>query len=281
MENLLEIKNKIFDEERSLYNSKNALIIDCKFSGPNDGECPLKESEDIIVSKCEFDLRYAFWHVKNAEVNETKFSNTARAPFWYSKNVSLHDVTSEAVKVFRECENIEICDSTFNSEEPFWRCCNLIVKNSKLSGFYGFFESNNVEIRDISFTGKYSFQYNKHLRISNSQFDTKDAFWHCKDVVVKDSTIKGEYIGWYSKNMTFINCVIESHQPFCYAKNIKFVNCKMPNCDLAFENSTVRGNIIGNIDSIKNPRYCHIAVDSVGAVIKDSHLHRLVLKLKK
>ena len=279
MENLSEIKNKTFDEERSLYNSKNTLVLECKFSGPKDGESPLKESEDIIVSKCEFDLRYAFWHVSNAEVNDTKFSNTARAPFWYAENINLHNVSSEAVKVFRECKNVDIVDSTFNSEEPFWRCNNLTVKNSKLSGFYAFFESNNVDINNVSFTGKYSFQYNKHLRIENSNFDTKDAFWHCKDVVVKNSTIKGEYIGWYSKNMTFINCTIESHQPFCYAKNLKFINCKMPNCDLAFENSTVRGNIIGTIDSIKNPRNCHIAVDSVGAVIKENPLHRVVIKI--
>ena len=132
---------------------------------------------------------------------------------------------------------------------------------------------------DVKFTGKYSFQYNKNLIIENSNLDTKDAFWHCKDVVVINSIIKGEYIGWYSKNMTFINCTIESHQPFCYSKNLKFIDCKMPNCDLAFENSTAKGNIIGEIDSIKNPINVKLKVGKVKEVIKENPLHKVKIKL--
>ena len=276
-----EIKNQTFEEERSLYNSNNLLVDSCKFSGPVDGESPLKESSNILVINSHFDLRYSFWHVTNGEVRNTTFSNTARAPFWYCKNINVSDVKSESVKVFRECENVEILDSTYISEEPFWRCSNLVVKNSKLLGFCAFFESNNVDISNVEFTGKYSFQYNKHLRIANSNLDTKDAFWHCEDVVVKDSVIKGEYIGWYSKNMTFINCVIESHQPFCYADNLKFIDCKMPNCDLAFENSTCSGNIIGEIDSIKNPRQCDLVVVKVKEIIKENPINEVVINIKE
>ena len=276
-----EIKNQTFEEERSLYNSKNLLVDSCKFSGPVDGESPLKESSNILVINSHFDLRYSFWHVTNGEVRNTTFSNTARAPFWYCDNIKVSGVTSESVKVFRECKNVEILDSNYISEEPFWRCNNLVVKNSKLSGFYAFFESNNLEISDVNFTGKYSFQYNNHLRISNSVLDTKDAFWHCDDVVVEKSVIKGEYIGWYSKNMTFINCTIESHQPFCYADNLKFIDCKMPNCDLAFENSTASGNIIGEIDSIKNPRRLDMKVDNVKEVINENPINEVIINLTK
>ena len=81
--------------------------------------------------------------------------------------------------------------------------------------------------------------------------------------------------------MTFINCTIESHQPFCYSKNLKFIDCKMPNCDLAFENSTVKGSIIGEIDSIKNPIKCDLVVDNVKEVIEDSPLHKVKLNLRK
>lgn len=276
-----EIRNQTFEQERSLYNSKYLLIDSCKFFGPADGESPLKESDSILVINSHFDLRYSFWHVTNSEVKDTTFSNTARAPFWYCKNIKVSDVKSDAVKIFRECENIEISDSLFNSEEPFWKCNNLTLKDSKLSGFYAFFESTNVNISDVKFTGKYSFQYNKYLRISDSYLDTKDAFWHCEDVVVKDSTIKGEYIGWYSKNMTFINCVIESHQPFCYADDLKFIDCKMPNCDLAFENSTASGNIIGEIDSIKNPRRVDLKVGNVKEVINENPINEVVINLTK
>ena len=276
-----EIKNKTFEEERSLYNLTDGKVIDCVFSGPVDGESPLKEARNIEVSKCHFDLRYSFWHVSNAVVEGTSFSKTARAPFWYSRNVKLNNVKSEAVKVFRECENVLIENSTFISEEPFWNCININVNKSKLSGFYAFFGSKAVTVNDVEFTGKYSFQYIKNLFINNSKLDTKDAFWHCKDVVVVNSVIKGEYIGWYSKNMTFINCTIESHQPFCYSKNLKFIDCKMPNCDLAFENSTVKGNIIGEIGSIKNPIKCDLIVENVKEVIEDSPLHKIKLNLRK
>ena len=281
MEYTSKIENQTFEEERSLYNSKNALIRNCKFSGPKDGESPFKESKDILVEDCSFDLRYAFWHVNNGEIKDTKFSNTARAPFWYCKDIKVDNVQSESVKVFRECKNVLILGSNYVSEEPFWRCKNISVFSSKLSGFYAFFECKGVHIKDVNFTGKYSFQYNKNLVIENSNLDTKDAFWHCKDVIVVNSYIKGEYIGWYSNNMIFINCTIESHQPFCYSKNLKFINCKMPNCDLAFENSTVKGNLIGEIDSIKNPIKCVLKVDNVKEVIKDSPLHKVKIKLLK
>ena len=276
-----EIKNKTFEEERSLYNLSDAVVDNCKFSGEADGESPLKEANYIKVINSHFDLRYSFWHVTNGVVEDTSFSTTARAPFWYSKNLKLNNVKSEAVKVFRECENVIIENSVFTSEEPFWKCTNINVNNSKLAGFYAFFASKAVTVNNIEFTGKYSFQYIKNLFINNSKLDTKDAFWHCKDVVVSNSVIKGEYIGWYSKNMTFINCTIESHQPFCYSKNLKFIDCKMPNCDLAFENSTVKGNIIGEIDSIKNPIECNLIVDNVKDVIEDSPLHKVYLKLRK
>ena len=276
-----EIKNKVFDSERSLYNLKDSKVVDCKFSGPADGESPFKEASNIEIDKCHFDLRYAFWHVTNGEVKNTTFSNTARAPFWYSKDIKINNVKSESVKVFRECKDVTIKDSEYTSEEPFWRCKNLSVFSSKLTGFYAFFECKGVHISNVDFTGKYSFQYNKNLVIQDSNLDTKDAFWHCKDVMVVNSCIKGEYIGWYSNNMIFINCTIQSHQPFCYSKNLKFINCRMPDCDLAFENSTVKGNIIGEIDSIKNPIKCELKVDSVKEIIDDSPLHKSKFKLLK
>jgi len=276
-----EIRNQTFELERSLYNVSDTLVSGCIFSGKADGESPLKEAHDIKVTKSHFDLRYSFWHVMNGVVEDTSFSSTARAPFWYSKNIKLNNVKSEAVKVFRECANVLIENSTFISEEPFWNCININVNSSKLAGFYAFFGSKGVTVSDVEFTGKYSFQYIKNLFITNSKLDTKDAFWHCKDVVVSNSVIKGEYIGWYSSNMTFINCTIESHQPFCYSKNLVFIDCKMPNCDLSFENSTVSGNIIGEIESIKNPIDCNLKVDNVKEVIKDNPLHPVNIHLAK
>ena len=44
----------------------------------------------------------------------------------------------------------------------------------------------------------------------------------------------------------------------------------MPNCDLAFEKSVVSGNIIGEIESIKNPRRCNLKVGKVKEVINEN-----------
>lgn len=275
------VEGQNFEEERALYNSEDAIIRNCTFKGEKDGESPLKESKDISVEECEFSLRYALWHVKNGTVYNSKFSDTARAPFWYDENIKFLDSESKCVKIFRECKKVIVQNSKVVSEEPFWCCDDVVIVDSDITGFYAFFNSKKVRLNHINFTGKYSFQYNKKLEIIDSNFDTKDAFWHCDNVVVRNSVIKGEYIGWYSKNMTFINCKIESHQPFCYCKNLKLIDCEMPNCDLAFENSTVEGSIIGKIDSIKNPIHAKIKVGEIGEFINDSPLHKVNLTLVK
>ena len=86
-------------------------------------------------------------------------------------------------------------------------------------------------------------------------------------MLIKDCVVKGEYLGWYSDGLTFINCKIISHQPLVDCKNLTLVNCTMEGCDLAFEYSDVNADIIGSIESIKNPRSGIITVDSVNDVI--------------
>lgn len=270
-ENLKVIEKKTFGNERALYASNNLCVKNVSFKGKEDGESALKESSNIIVEKCFFELRYPLWHVSSSTISQCRFTSTCRAPFWYDNNLDLIDINLDSVKAFRECKGLNIVHSVINSEEPFWNCNDIVLSNSTVSGFYAFFGSKNIEINKMKFDGKYSFQYVNNLTITNSTLNTKDAFWHAKNVVVKNSTIKGEYIGWYSKNVTLINCTIESHQGFCYCKNLKLVDCKFPNSDLAFEYSSVSGSIVGKIDSIKNLLKGKIKVDHVGQLIfKDS-----------
>lgn len=53
-------ENLVLDEERALYGVQNVKIIGCSFSGPKDGESALKESSDIHVSNCDFQLNTPF-----------------------------------------------------------------------------------------------------------------------------------------------------------------------------------------------------------------------------
>ena len=47
----------------------------------------------------------------------------------------------------------------------------------------------------------------------------------------------------------------------------------MINCDLAFEYSEVEADIIGKVDSIKNPLDGIIKVDEVGEIIHDNPVY--------
>lgn len=265
------IRNQTYSKERSLYNISNVTIMDCEFIPLNDdGESPLKECDNIKLVNCTFSLRYALWHDNKLVLNNVILKEPCRAPLWYSNDVTMNNCSLLGVKGFRECDKIRINFSKCISPELMWRCNDIFVSSSEITSEYGFFESKNIHIDNLTFKGKYSFQYIENMTINGSNFDTKDAFWHSKNVVVENSVIKGEYLGWYSEGLTLINCEIISHQPLCYCKNLKLINCRMSKCDLAFEYSEVEASIVGNIESIKNPKSGHITVDSIGTIVKEN-----------
>ena len=267
------LENQSFSEERALYALSDAFIKNCRFEGKEDGESALKEARNIKVEGCFMDLRYPFWHVTNASINGTQFSENCRAPLWYDKNISISGSSIKGIKALRECDGIVIKDSTASSEEILWKCRNLTIENLEIENSeYPFFEIEGAKISALKLKGKYSFQYDSNIEIENSQLDTKDAFWHSKNVTVKNSIIKGEYLGWYSENLTLVNCHISGTQPFCYCKNLVLKNCSMEGCDLAFERSTVQAEITGSIDSIKNPLAGKIRADSIGEIIMEEEI---------
>ena len=263
------INNQTFDEERSLYNIKDTEVLSCKFEGPADGESVLKECRNFSVNGCSFSLRYPMWHAKKFQLKNSSMDDKTRAPLWYCKNGEITDCDIQGIKCLRECKNISVDNSHIISPEFGWRCNNVKITNSTIDSMYILFESKDVEIENLTMTGKYSFQYMKNLSIKNSNLDTKDAFWHSKNIVVENSIVKGEYLGWFSENLTFINCKIIGTQPLCYCKNLKLINCAMENTDLSFEYSEVDADIIGHIDSVKNPKSGTIVADSVGEIISE------------
>ena len=262
-------ENLILDEERALYGLKDAKVNKCIFKGPADGESALKECRNISVSNCVFELRYPFWHVKKSCINDSEFTESCRAPLWYSENLSFTNTKINGVKALRECRDIDIESSLISSCEFGWFSKNITLHNSTVEGEYPFFQSKKLSAELLKLKGKYSFQYTRDIVIKNSYLDTKDAFWHAKNVTVENSTIKGEYLGWYSENLRLIRCRIEGTQPLCYAKNLILEDCEMVGCDLAFERSYVNATVIGNIESVKNPISGKIKADSYGEIILD------------
>ncbi|MBR2932892.1 MAG: DUF3737 family protein [Clostridia bacterium] len=262
------IENLTDDKERALYGVKDAIVSNCHFVGPADGESCLKETSNLLIKDCHFKLRYPLWHNVNSKVVDCTLYDTCRAPIWYCENVVYKNVICDSIKAVRECNNIVIEDCTINSAEFGWLCKNVKVVNTKLVSEYPFLHLTSSSFNRLQMKAKYSFQYCRDLVLEDCVLDTKDAFWHGENVVIKNCVVKGEYLAWYSKNLTFIDCEIRGTQPFCYAENLKLVNCKLYDCDLAFENTTVEADITTSVDSVKNP-IGKIKAKSIGEVIVD------------
>ena len=261
------IKNQSFDSERALYESCDLTAIECRFCGIGDGESAFKESKGIVAEKCYFDLRYPFWHCTEALVNECEMTEKCRAPLWYSCDIKINSSLINGTKAIRECNGVYIINSTVNSDELGWESNNIRIENCEITSQYPFMRCKNVILDNVKLSGKYSLQYIQDAEIVNCDFNTKDSLWHAKNVTVKNSVIKGEYLGWYSENLTFENCTVIGTQPLCYCKNLKLINCKMYECDLAFEKSTVEGEITTPVISIKNVISGKITVPCVDEII--------------
>lgn len=259
--------DKTFDEERALYGIRDAKIINCRFDGPADGESALKEVGKITVENSCFNLRYPFWHVDTARINNCEMTENCRAALWYDNNIVITNSRLNGIKALRECKNIVLENTSIVSPEFSWRCSDITVNNCELVSEYPFFEIKNAEMIGLKMRGKYSFQYGENITIKNSVLDTKDAFWHSKNVTVIDCEIKGEYLAWYSERLTLVRCKISGTQPFCYCKGLVLIDCTMEETDLSFEKSEVEADIIGNIMSVKNPVSGHITADSIGEII--------------
>lgn len=263
------IKDQTFDEERALYGSEGVEAVNCRFDGPADGESAFKESSNIIVRDCFFNLRYPFWHDRGLKISGSEMTDLCRAALWYTEDVKITDTKIHGIKALRECANISITDCDIISPEFGWSVRGIDMKDTSVQSEYFMMRSDHLTFDRVDLSGKYSFQYITDSTFINCRFDTKDAFWHARNVVVKDSVVKGEYLAWYCENVTFENCTIIGTQPLCYCKGLKLIDCRMEDCDLAFERSDVEAEIISDVVSIKNPRSGSITVNSVGEVIMD------------
>ena len=265
-------ENQVFDQERALYGSDGIEVSGCRFDGPADGESALKESRNILVRDCFFNLRYPFWHDKHLTIRSSEMTQLCRAALWYSEDITIEDSLLHGIKALRECGDVRISGSDIISPEFGWSVRGLEMKDSSAQSEYFMMRSERLSFDNVKLKGKYSFQYITDSVFTNCDFDTKDAFWHAKNVLVKDSVIKGEYLAWYCENVTFENCTIIGTQPLCYCKGLKMKGCRMIDADLSFERSEVEAEILTAVDSIKNPRKGYIRVPAVGEIIREDPL---------
>lgn len=263
------IENETFDMERALYGSNGAVVKNCSFDGPADGESAFKEGQDIEAERCFFNLRYPFWHDHGLSIRESEMTQNCRAALWYSDHIKITGTRMHGIKALRECSEVVIESCDIISPEFGWSVKGILMQHSTAQSEYFMMRSEDLRFEDVQFQGKYSFQYTRNGVFENCTFDTKDAFWHSENVTVKNSVIKGEYLEWYSTGLTLVNCKIIGTQPLCYCKNLKLIDCEMVDTDLAFEKSEVEAVVTTPVDSIKNPLSGRIYVPEVGALIMD------------
>lgn len=275
------IEDKTFDEERALYGSRGIKVRGCAFDGPADGESALKESQDVQVEDCFFNLRYPFWHGDRLKISGSEMTELCRAALWYTKDVEITDSRLHGIKALRECSRVRMERCDVISPEFGWSVQDMRMKDCTVQGEYFMMRSDRLAFRNVTLKGKYSFQYIQDSVFDGCDFDTKDAFWHAKNVTIRNSTIKGEYLAWYCEDVTFENCRIIGTQPLCYCKNLRIVNCEMIDTDLCFEKSEVEATIVTPVMSIKNPLSGQIYVPSVGEIVHDDERARGEIILQK
>lgn len=266
------IKDAEFGGERPLFASHGLRLENVTVHA---GESALKECSDITAINCRFEGKYPFWHVDRFEIEDCLFTPGARAALWYSKNLVMRNTRVEAPKMFREMshlrlENVRIPDA----QETMWHVDHVELRDVEVANAdYLFMHSSDIDIDRYRQQGNYSFQYCRNVVIRNAVIDSKDAFWNTEDVTLVDCRLTGEYLGWHSHRLRLVRCHISGTQPLCYCHDLVMENCTMaPDCDLAFEESTLSATVKGNITSVKNPTSGSICADSIGEIILDENI---------
>ena len=271
-EALIEVDCKEFGGERALFATGGLELRRCVF---HEGESALKCCRDIVADGCRFEGKYPFWHVDGFRITDCVFTPGARAALWYSRNLVMKDTRVDAPKMFREMENLYLENVNVpDAQETLWSCRGVTLRDVEVKGAdYLFAHSADIDIDGYRQEGNYSFQYCRDVVIRNAVIHSKDAFWETDNVTVYDSEIDGEYLGWHSRNLRLVRCRINGTQPLCYCENLVMEDCVMgPECDLAFEDSSLRATVVSQIVSVKNPRTGSLKALSIGEIITDRNI---------
>ncbi len=254
--------------ERALFAARDCEIEETIF---DDGESPLKESRNISLRACMFKWKYPLWYAKEIDVRDSTWFDMARAGVWYSERVRVTDCAIEAPKNFRRCHDLTLRHVSFaNAAETLWECDGVTLTDVTAKGDYFAMNSRNMTADNLTLYGNYSFDGCRNLTVRNSRLLSKDAFWNCEDVRAENCFISGEYLGWNTKRLTLVDCTVESLQGLCYVEDLVLRNCRLLNTTLAFEYSTVDAEIVGRVDSVKNPTSGRIVADEIGELILES-----------
>ena len=265
------ISNAEFGGERPLFESHDLRLENVIIRA---GESAIKECSNIEAVDCRFEGNYPFWHVHGFVIDRCFFDVGGRSALWYSDNLKMTNTRIDAPKMFREMHDIEIENVEIkDADEVFWRCKNLDIKNLKLhGGTYPFMFSSNIRIDGLESDSKYVFQYVKNVELRNAKITTKDAFGEVENVTIYDSELNGEYLAGI--RTTSVGKLSHYRRAAALLRpRPRIGNCTFgPDCDRAFEYSSVQATIKGAIGGVKNPRTGCITAESYGEIILDENI---------
>ena len=266
------ISNKEYEGERPLYAIHDTQLKNVTI---HPGESSIKETSNIEAQNCRFEGKYVFWETYGFKVDNCYFADSARSSLWYSQDCRMTNCKVDAPKMFRRMKGIYIADTDFNDgQEMLWDCSDVEMNNVNIKNCdYLCMHTSNIKIDNYHQDGNYSFQYSKNVEIHNAVINSKDAFWETENVTLVDCEVNGEYLGWYAKNMRLVRCHLTGEQLLCYVDGLTLEDCTFgSDANLLFEYSTVNGNIIGDVHSIKNPTSGEINVEGkIGELIWDEN----------
>ena len=268
------VKGKEFGGERPLFATHDLRLENVTIV---DGESGIKQCQNMEADGCKFYGKYPWWHVDGARITNCYFAEGSRSAIWYTNDLKMSDCVIDGPKFFREMQNVELENVKINdADETFWRINGLRLKNVTLhEGTYPFMFSENIYVDGLESDAKYVFLYCRIVEIHNAKMITKDSFWECENITVYDSVLDGEYLAWHSKNVRLVNCHLAGEQLLCYCEQLTLENCTFDAaCDRVFEYSTVKADIRGHIENIKNPTSGHIVADSIGSVTIDENVRQ-------
>lgn len=266
------IKDKSMGGERPLFASHDLRLDNVTITA---GESGIKMCSNIEAVNCRFEGKYPFWHVNGFRIDRGLFTPGARAALWYSRDLVMTDTLVEAPKMFREMDNVSLERVSIpDAKETFWNCRGIRLRDVDVAAAdYIFMHCSDIDIDRYRQQGNYSFQYVRNAVIRNAILDSRDCLWETDNVTLIDCSISGEFIGWHSRGLKLIRCHIAGTQPLCYARDLVMEDCTMaPDCDLAFEDSTLQATILSPVHSVKNPRSGSIVAESYGEIILDENI---------
>lgn len=269
---MTEISNTQFAGERPLYAQDDLLLRNVTIG---IGESSLKHCRHLLAEHCRFEGKYTLWECDDFSINHSYFAESARSSLWYSRSCYMSDCEVDAPKMFRRMSRADIQRTNFHhGQEMFWDSDHIRLKDVNIRECdYIFMHARDILIYNYKQDGNYGFQQARNVEIHNAVINSKDAFWEAENVTIYDSEINGEYLGWYAKNLRLVRCRLSGEQLLCYVDGLTLEDCSFDaDANLLFEYSTVKGTILGDVTSIKNPSSDHYSVSGrVGETILDEN----------